>query len=311
MNLWEQGVMALNDSGRTVFEPFRIDTLLVNPNNRILSPFAAIEPPLWAGVIASNLREGGEKVAIIDAEAENLSPLETAQRIQELNPRWVIIVVMGNNPSVSSTPKMAVVKKLIPLLTCGEPGRTRGIEVFLTGLHPLALKDETERELDIRVVTGETFGRTPAVAWDLLPMPLYRAHNWHCLNTTRQPYGVIYTSLGCPFSCSFCNIHTLYPSHSIKFRDPQEIIQEIDTLVNKYQVRNLKFWDELFTLSDKHVGVICKLLIERQYDLNIWAYARVGGVFPSSLDLMRMAGIRWLAFGFESGCDADLAMLNK
>lgn len=55
----------------------------------------------------------------------------------------------------------------------------------------------------------------PMPAWDLLPMRQYRAHNWHCLDGRypREPYGVIYTSLGCPFSCSFCCINSLSLIH--------------------------------------------------------------------------------------------------
>ena len=45
----------------------------------------------------------------------------------------------------------------------------------------------------------------PGVAWDLLPMPSYRAHNWHCFgHLQRQPYAALYTTLGCPYRCSFC-----------------------------------------------------------------------------------------------------------
>ena len=46
----------------------------------------------------------------------------------------------------------------------------------------------------------------PFAAWDLLPMDRYRAHNWHCFGHIHQrsPYGAIYTSLGCPFNCSYC-----------------------------------------------------------------------------------------------------------
>src|SRR5712671_343174 len=46
-------------------------------------------------------------------------------------------------------------------------------------------------------------------AWHLLPMEKYRAHNWQCFGDleSRQPYASIYTSLGCPFKCSFCCIN--------------------------------------------------------------------------------------------------------
>src|SRR4030095_5848734 len=44
----------------------------------------------------------------------------------------------------------------------------------------------------------------PGVAWDLLPMEKYRAHNWHCFgDLQRQPYAALYTTLGCPYHCSF------------------------------------------------------------------------------------------------------------
>ena len=53
----------------------------------------------------------------------------------------------------------------------------------------------------------------PGIAWDLLPMDKYRAHNWHCLGDVnragelvRSPYVAIYTTLGCPFKCTFCCI---------------------------------------------------------------------------------------------------------
>ena len=37
----------------------------------------------------------------------------------------------------------------------------------------------------------------PGVAWDLLPMTRYRAHNWHCFgDLEREPYAAIYTTLG-------------------------------------------------------------------------------------------------------------------
>jgi radical SAM superfamily enzyme YgiQ (UPF0313 family) len=79
------------------------------------------------------------------------------------------------------------------------------------------------------------------------------------------------------------------------------VIKEIDILVNQYHIRNIKFVDEMFVLTPKHVNGICDLLIQRNYDLNIWAYARVDTVRDEFLDKLYRAGIRWLALGIESG----------
>jgi radical SAM superfamily enzyme YgiQ (UPF0313 family) len=58
---------------------------------------------------------------------------------------------------------------------------------------------------------------------------------------------------------------------------------------------------EMFVLNKQHVLGICDLLIERNYDLNIWAYARVDTVRDEFLEKLRKAGFRWLALGIESG----------
>ena len=142
----------------------------------------------------------------------------------------------------------------------------------------------------------------PGAAWDLLPMDRYRAHNWHCFDHigARSPYAVIYTSLGCPFRCHFCCINALFGRSGIRYRGIDQVVDEIDLLVRDYGVRNIKILDELFVLKLDRVERFCDLLIERGYDLNIWAYARVDTVNPRILAKLRRAGVRWLAYGFES-----------
>jgi radical SAM superfamily enzyme YgiQ (UPF0313 family) len=142
----------------------------------------------------------------------------------------------------------------------------------------------------------------PFVAWDLLLMEKYRAHNWHCFDhiNQRQPYAVIYTSLGCPFNCSYCPIHAFYSKPGIRFRSPERVVEEIDLLVKNYNVKNIKILDELFVLREDRVIRICDLIIQGGYKLNIWAYARVDTVNERLLKKMKQAGINWLCFGIES-----------
>jgi radical SAM superfamily enzyme YgiQ (UPF0313 family) len=297
-------------------------------------------------LIAGFIRKKGYLVKIIDAEAENLSPEETAQKIADLNPLLAGIIVLGSNPSAASTPKMTAAGETIRALKKIAPQ----IKTLLGGLHPSALPKRTlsDEEVDF-VCQGEGFltilqllellqsekeprdfkinglwyrkngkiisnppaepiknlDELPFAAWDLLPMDIYRAHNWHCFANLneRDHYAVIYTSLGCPFNCNYCNIHALYGKPGIRFRSPEKVIEEIDLLVNTYKVKNLKIIDELFVLNNARVRKICDLLIKRGYSLNIWAYARVDTVNESLMKTMKQAGINWLAFGIESASE--------
>jgi radical SAM superfamily enzyme YgiQ (UPF0313 family) len=48
---------------------------------------------------------------------------------------------------------------------------------------------------------------------------------------------------------------------------------------------------------------ICDLIIERGYDLNIWAYARVDSIKDEMLSKLKRAGFNWLAFGIEAASE--------
>jgi radical SAM superfamily enzyme YgiQ (UPF0313 family) len=154
-------------------------------------------------------------------------------------------------------------------------------------------------------------------------MQKYRAHNWHCFgHLERQPYAALYTTLGCPYHCAFCCIQAPFKGgervlglrqdvNSYRFWTPDRIVDEIDLLVTRYGVRNLKLADEMFVLNQRHVIGICDLLIERGYDLNIWAYARVDTVKGDMLDKLARAGFRWLALGIEAANEGVLIDANK
>jgi radical SAM superfamily enzyme YgiQ (UPF0313 family) len=321
--------------------------VLINPGDRrqvyqdLASDFSAIEPPFWVAVLATFLRNSGFNVEIIDANAENISPEETAERVESLNPLLAAVIVYGSQPS-ASTQNMTIAGKI-----CKAIKESTSSKVVLAGLHPSALPYQTmtEESLDF-VIEGEgpynlailtdtlKSGRTdysavpglwyyedntirnnpqaqliknldevlPVAAWDLLPMHKYRAHNWHCFDDIehRMPYGAIYTSLGCPYTCVFCCINAPFGKAGIRYRSPELVVNEIDLLSNEYGIKNIKIIDELFVLNEKHYMTIVDLLLQRDYELNIWAYARVDTVKPENLEKMKKAGINWLALGIES-----------
>jgi anaerobic magnesium-protoporphyrin IX monomethyl ester cyclase len=203
------------------------DIVLINPGDRrqtyqgLGAELAAVEPPFWVAVLAAYLRNQGVKVAIIDANGENIPPEETARRAAQLKPLLCCVVVYGSQPS-ASTHNMTIAGAI-----CRALRRERAGRVALAGLHPSALPQRTlaEEEVDF-VIQGEgadallalarqLAGATPdlalvpglwyrsddgmrsnppaplvedldsylpVAAWDLLPMHAYRAHNWHCFD---------------------------------------------------------------------------------------------------------------------------------
>jgi anaerobic magnesium-protoporphyrin IX monomethyl ester cyclase len=326
----------------------KLDVVLINPGDRkqiyqsLGSDIAAIEPPFWIGAIAGFLRNNGFTVEIIDSNAENFSPIETTDKLKELDPILTCVIVYGSQPS-ASTQTMTIAGKI-----CKTIRENTDIILAIGGLHPSALPRQTlnEEAVDF-VIEGEgpftikplietlkskkkeNFKKIPGlwyhddsgnicstpkasnvsdlakelpIAWDLLPMNKYRAHNWHCFDDidNRMPYGVVFTSLGCPYSCIFCCINAPFGKPGIRFRDPQAVAEEIDLLVQKYNIKNIKIPDELFVLRESHYMKIVDLLLERKYNLNFWVYARVDTVKAENLDKMKRAGINWLALGIES-----------
>ncbi len=309
----------------------------------LASEFAASEPPIWAGFIANFARRNGLGVEILDAEALGLSYEQTVESIRTCNPVLAVFVVHGQQPSASTQcmPAAGEVCRLLkvtapdiktlfmgthPSALPEQTLREESVDFVCQGEGPFTILRTVEalkaNSSDFAKVGGLWYWddgqvahnamvenienldqHLPGMAWDLLPMHAYKAHNWHCWEhiEERQPYASLYTSLGCPFRCSFCCINTPFGKSGIRYFSPQHVIGEIDTLVQKYGVKNIKFADEMFVLNPSHVLEICDLIIERQYDLNIWAYSRIGTPKGPLVERRKGAGFNWLGFGIEYG----------
>jgi len=325
----------------------KLDVLMVTPPSRVAvyqdlsSDYAAIEPPVWSGLIAEFLRNHGYSVGMLDAEAEELSCAATADRIAEIDAALTIYVIYGQQPSASTqcmpagravaerasslTDRPSLVigthSSALPERTLREepytyvcqgegPQTALGLIEYLKGRRSLAsVEGLVYRDGDmIRTNPWATKIKDldtelPRQAWDLLDMSLYRSHNWQALANlkSRQPYVSIQTSLGCPYKCTFCCINAPFGGAGIRYWSPEAIVKQIDEAVLKYGARTIKIPDEMFVLNKRHVLGICDLLIERKYDLNIWAYARIDTIQLEFLEKLRAAGFQWLGIGIESG----------
>ena len=64
---------------------------------------------------------------------------------------------------------------------------------------------------------------------------------------------------------------------------PENIIKKFDFFAEN-NIKNIKIADEMFVFKKQHYVELCKLIHERKYDFNIWAYARIDTVKEKYLE---------------------------
>lgn len=341
-----------------------LDILFIHPNaskkiyQELSDDHSAIEPPIWAGMLANHCRNKNFKVEILDCEVEKLDYITSSKKISEANPKIACFVVYGQQPSASSQNMVGAVA------TSEELKRNNpNIKILFVGGHISALPYETlanEQSIDLIALNEGVYAISnllkvkdlndynslkkvkgigfkdenkrvflndpeiivpkklleidlPGVAWDLLPpLTKYRTAGWHSWsnNSEKQPFAALYTSLGCPYKCSFCMINIInrvdnsenissQDSNMFRWWSPEFIIKQFDHFAN-LGVRNIKIADELFVLNPNHFIKICDMIIDRQYDFNIWAYSRIDTCKPQYLEKLKKAGVNWLGLGIEN-----------
>ena len=338
----------------------KLDILFVHPNaseiiyQGLSKSNSAIEPPIWAAMLANHCRVNNFGAAILDCEAERLSWSEAAKTINDVNPRIVCFVVYGQQPSASTQNMTGAIgtakllKQLNPeLKTLFVGGHVAALpmDVLLEDCVDMVCQNEGVYTISNLLTTdlsdkqikqvkglGYKVGGVPTLntpeqlvpknrleidlpgmAWDLLPdISKYRTAGWHSWsnNTEQAPFAALYTSLGCPYKCSFCMINIINRTDSsshissadsnvFRWWSPEFIIQQFDYFA-KMGIKNVKIADELFVLNPRHFQRICELIVERGYDFNIWAYSRVDTCKPQYLDILKKAGVNWLGLGIEN-----------
>ena len=357
-----------------------IDALFVVPGNAkgvyqaLSDDYSAIETPTWALLLAESCRSIGYNVKILDITAEKLSHKNAVDRIIEINPKFIVFVVYGQNVNAGTTNMSGAValssfiksnKINSPIIYIGSHVQALPIDALekessidiictnegvyslrsllnLEKINPVALskvKGIGYRDFDKviltpaeKVVPQERLDiDLPGYAWDLLPyeekpFDLYRSPMWHAEYNfnQRSPYAAIQTSLGCQFKCEFCMINIINRDdndpigvagnyNSMRYWSTGFIIKEFDKLI-KMGVKTIRIVDEMFLLNPKYYIPLCEQLSERNKDdsLRMWAYSRIDTIRrPGILNLVRQAGIKWLALGIESGDKAIRLEVSK
>ena len=120
-----------------------------------------------------------------------------------------------------------------------------------------------------------------------------------------------HSSLGCPFTCSFCAVVPIYNARW-KGKSAQNIYKDIKWLKQNFGLDAIEFHDNNFFTSRKRVVEFSELM--KDEGISWWGEGRIDTINKYSDDdlaLMSKSGCKMIFFGAETGSDEVLAQMDK
>lgn len=259
------------------------------------------------------LKESPKVIGISSTTPAFVNAERVAKFIREKLPTTKTII---GGAHVTAMPEETIKTGLFDIGIIGE-GETTIRQIFdnykdgqfekLATVRGIVYKDDKEIRQNESQPFIQDLDSIPLPARHLLPHPgFYRPTPASCRYV---PYTVIMTSRGCPSQCTFCDRKIF--GEGFRMRSVSNIFQEIEEAVFKYGVKEIRFFDDTFTLNKKRVYEICDEFIRRNIKLPWTCLTKAACVDGPLLKHMRRAGCWQVLYGFESGDDRMLKLLKK
>ena len=148
----------------------------------------------------------------------------------------------------------------------------------------------------------EDLDTIPFPARHLVDMDLY-LDNEPTTFGMRAPATTFITSRGCPQSCVFCTIKTVWDDMNFRSRSPKNVVDELEHLNKEYGIEEFYWMDDAAGTSKKRLTEICDEIIERKLDIKWTTPNGIAHWYLDEkvLDKMKTAGCYRVTFGMESG----------
>ena len=145
----------------------------------------------------------------------------------------------------------------------------------------------------------------PMPQWDLFPQevyissPKYKGKRIIFLNTTR----------GCPYKCTYC--YHPYGSRKVRFHSPERMIQEVQLVMDKFNIKRILFADDLNLVNKNRIYKFCDLLEKEKIKIEWYSNIRADLVDENFLRRIKECGCVHVGIGFESCSKTILENINK
>lgn len=310
-----------------------MDVLLVNAPVKRRSEHARLNPPLGLAYMASVLIRAGYNVSAIDFNVSGFNPLLVKTILKKEAPS--ILGISAHTETYLSGLKIAeLAKQMMPDIT-----------VVMGGPHASIMYEEVVRESDVDVVARgegeytmleladclirnrgslaevkgiaykedgvvkvnlerpfiENPDELPFPARELFPIPLYEL-----------PGQVLMSRGGCPFNCRFCAVNNIWKGGR-RFRSPENVLKEVLYIFENFQLGEISFSDDTFTLNRERAIGVCDLLknLRETFPWRWKCATRVDLVDKELLQKMYEAGCYSITFGVEAGSQKILDSMGK
>ena len=128
----------------------------------------------------------------------------------------------------------------------------------------------------------------------------------------RNKYTPIFSSRGCPFSCSYCS-SPIFWQKKWRPRSPKNVVDEIDYCVKNFGITDFHFEDDNLTLKKDRIIEICREIIGRKLKIT---WNTPNGIRGDTVDFevlhwMKKAGCMHITIAPETGSEHVLKLMNK
>ncbi|MEW6674785.1 MAG: radical SAM protein [Nitrospirota bacterium] len=261
-------------------------------------------------VIEEVMKEPCDFVGITAITARINSALYLSAKVKEINPD--IKVILGG-PHVHFEHRAVINEPSVDFCARGE-GEITALELIKTVSEGGNLRDVrgiTFKEGDEVIVTPDR----PYVAdLDTLPFPargLLRSPAYRGLWTEGETFSPMLATRGCPYFCQFCDTPAIW-GRVHRRRSVANVLDELEQIYKKFDVRYVRFVDDLLVANKKWAIQLCRGILERGLDDLSWACdGRVGLMSEELLEELKRANCKVIFYGIEFGNQRILDLCKK
>jgi anaerobic magnesium-protoporphyrin IX monomethyl ester cyclase len=301
-------------------------------------------PPLGLMYVASSIREKFGKdadIEIIDPRPNKLTIEEISKLISEKKPDFVgtssltceaimlyklldriktenpSILIITGGPHGDAAPKEILERSKADFVVTGEGEKTitELIDCLRNGsslseVEGICFRENGKIKLNPKREFIEDVDKISYPAWDLIKIEDYNKMGTHPFILKSERWMPILTSRACPFQCTYC--HNIFGKKP-RLRRPENVIQEMKILSEKYKIREIQFMDDMFNFDIERAKRICDLILENKlkFDLCFPNGLRGDRIDEELVKKLKKAGTYFIAYAFESSSKRIQKMIKK